>query len=214
MGIKNYMKNFLNKKIKFLILLMIISICSIATTAKASTEVYFQNSTMEISKGDTFSVNLKISSSDKVVNVVDGTLNYDKEKLSIAKVKTDNSLFSLWTQKPKINNEIGELSFTGGIPNGFKGKDGQILEIVFLAKGEGSTTIGFKDIFSVFINDGKGTRINPWLKPMSLSINKEPELTLSQNLWQKNISNRWPQILVVLFVFIVIILSKYKRNVK
>lgn len=167
-----------NKKIKFFftIFLVIFVLFSFSRVSFASTEVYFQKEIGEIIKGDTFSLNLKISSKDKKINVIDGTITYDKDKLEIKKVKIDNSLLSLWVKEPVFDNEIGELSFVGGVIDGFRGKDGQVLEITFFAQKGGSAIVGFKDVFSVFINDGVGTRINPWLKPMSLSIDKKSDI--------------------------------------
>lgn len=140
--------------------------------SQAATEIYFQKDLKEIFKGDTFSVDLKVSSME-MINVIDGTIIYDKDKLEIKEVKINNFLLSFWVKEPAFNNETGELSFTGGSPDGFKGQNGQILEITFFAKKNGSTLVGFKDIFSIFANDGKGTKINPWLKPIHLSINKK-----------------------------------------
>lgn len=192
-----------NKKIKVLlnISIIFITLFFFAPTSQAMTEVYFQKDSKEIIKGDTFLVNLKISS-EKIMNVVDGTITYDKDKLEIREVKINNSLLSLWTKEPIFNNEIGELSFTGGTPDGFNGKDGQILEITFFAKKEGLSLVGFKDIFSVFISDGKGTKINPWLKPISLSINQPPNFFI------------YVGVFILILLFIIINLFIRKKNDK
>jgi hypothetical protein len=164
----------INKRIKilFTILVFFSFFFFPVSFSYAVTEIYFQKDLKEVTKGDIFFVDLKISSTE-AINAIDGTIIYDKDKLEIKEVKIDNSLFSLWVKEPLFDNKNGELSFTGGVPDGFKGQDGQILGITFLAKKEGSASVGFKDIFSIFTNDGKGTKINPWLKPMSLSINEK-----------------------------------------
>ncbi|MFA6177345.1 MAG: cohesin domain-containing protein [Candidatus Paceibacterota bacterium] len=164
----------INKRIEtlFVILMSFLFFFLFASFSCATTEIYFQKDLKEITKGDTFLIDLKISST-KEINVIDGTIIYDKDKLAIKEVTTNNSLLSLWVKEPAFNNETGELSFTGGSPEGFHNRDGQILRITFLAKQAGSAFIGFKDIFSIFINDGKGTKINPWFKPLSLFINKK-----------------------------------------
>jgi len=201
-----------NKKIKvFLIIFVFFSVFfSFAGISQASTEIYFKNAspvglwpreTKEIFEKDIFSVVLMISS-DKLINVINGTIFYDKDKIEIQKVKTGDSLFSLWTEEPAFDNEKGELSFIGGIPNGFMGRDGQILKISFLAKKSGNTLVSFKDIFSVFINDGLGTQINPWLKPLSLSINEKPTFSLFKNIFVKPINYLWIFIFLLLFIII------------
>ncbi|MFA6257756.1 MAG: cohesin domain-containing protein [Candidatus Paceibacterota bacterium] len=164
----------INKRIKILLTILVsfLFFFSFTPLSHAVTEIYFQKDLKEIEKGNIFLADLKISSTE-TINAIDGTIIYDKNKLEIKEVKINNSLFSLWIKEPVFNNETGELSFTGGSPDGFLGKDGQILRINFLAKKEGSALIGFKDIFSIFANDGKGTKINPWLKPISLSIHEK-----------------------------------------
>lgn len=207
-----------NKKIKISLISIIIIFTFFLFTqiSFASTEVYFKKDIKEIMKGDTFSIDLQISSGDKTVNVIDGTITYNKDILEIKKLKTDNSLLSLWVKEPIFNNEIGELSFIGGIPDGFKGENGQILEITFFAKKEGSTIVGFKDIFSIFINDGLGTQVNPWLKPISLSINKKSSifnylLPVNMNINYKYYLGGFA--LILLFI-IVKLLIKFKKNDK
>jgi hypothetical protein len=213
-------KNFKKTNILFTVIIIIITFLGVNKISFASTEIYFQKDVKEINKGDIFSVNLKISS-DKMVNVIDGTLTYDKNILEIKKIKTDNSLLSLWVKEPIFNNEIGELSFVGGVPNGFKGKDGQILEITFFTKKEGLTIVGFKDIFSVFINDGLGTQINPWLKPLSLSISKRQNIfinNISSYILPINMNTNYKYyigVFVLILLFIIIkLLIKFKKNDK
>ena len=194
----------LNKRIKFLSVLALVSIIFLlfARVSNASTEVYFQKDSKQIMQGDTFSTKLEISS-DQIVNAVDGTITYDKEKLAIKEVKIDNSQLSLWVEKPVFDNGTGELSFVGGLPNGFSGKDETILEIVFLAKKNGSALVGFKDIFSVFANDEKGTMINPWLKPTSFLINKNPNLLFA-----------WGVLILGLLFVVIGLFLKNKKNDK
>jgi len=187
-----------------------------AQISHASTEVYFQKESKEITKGDTFLADLEISSED-TVNVIDGTITYDKDKLEIKEVKINNSLLSLWAKEPTFNNKTGELSFVGGTPNGFDGKDGLIFEITFFAKEKGLTSVGFKDIFSVFKNDGKGTEINPWLKPMSLSINNPPEL-FAENILDYflniNIYYKYGIGIFAIVLVILIIINKFSAKIK
>jgi len=219
------MKNFTlkknyNKNIKIFIK-MFVFFCAFFVSASVShavTEVYFQNEAKTVSAKDNFSVILMFSSLEKPINVIDGTILYDKDKLEIKKIKTGDSVFSLWTEEPTFDNTKGELSFVGGIPNGFTGKDGQILKIDFLAKKAGNTLVSFQDVFSVFVNDGLGTQINPWLKPLSLTINEKPMPPLLKNI--KNIlitpiNYLWLFLLVVLFIIIrMFIKHKNKRREK
>lgn len=212
-----------NKNSLFVCFVILFSFFGCFNISHAATEIYFESNVKEIKEnkeskeifvGDIFSVNLKVSSADKEINAIDGTILYDKDKLEIEKVKTDNSVFSFWAEEPSFNNKIGELSFVGGVPNGFSEKNGQVLEITFLAKKSGKTSVGYQDIFSVFANDGQGTVINPWLKPLTVEIQKKSFFS-KINIFNNNARNifRNNQIVLVLVVlFIIIKILIYIRN--
>jgi hypothetical protein len=137
---------------------------------QATTGIYFDIEEAIIYEGDTFIVEMKISSPDKSINVIEGTILYDNKNLEIKEISTGESLFTLWPKLPVFSNEKGNLSFVGGSISGFQGENGEILKIVSLAKNAGETKIDFLDDFSVLLNDGYGTKINPWLTPLSLNI--------------------------------------------
>lgn len=153
-------------------------------TVKAATTVYFDVENQAISEGDTFVVNLKISTPDKSINVIDGTILYDSNELEIKEISTGGSLLTLWPKSPVFSNDKGTLSFVGGISGGFQDKKGEVLKIIFLAKNKGEAKIDFLDGFSVFLNDGQGTQINPWLRPLSLSISEKPPEIQAKDEWQ------------------------------
>lgn len=152
--------------------------------AKAATIVYFNAENSAVSIGDTFVVDVKISTPDKSINVVDGTVLYDNKKLEIKEISTGGSSFVLWPKPPAFSNEKGDLSFVGGTPGGFQGEKGEIVKIIFLAKGEGEAKMDFLDGFSIFLNDGEGTSINPWLRPLLLNISKRSPEIPAKDEWQ------------------------------
>lgn len=176
------MKNLKIKINLISILVIIFGFLFMNSVAEAATTVYFSPSIQTTYyKGDSIILDLKISS-DKSINVIDGTLIYDKDKLKIQNVSLEESIISLWQTSPVFDNNKGQLTFVGGIPGGFKGQDGQIFKITFLARKEGNVKIDFQDIFSVFLNDGKGTSISPWLEPISLTIIKKPIKLILEDL--------------------------------
>ncbi len=153
--------------------------------AEASTRIYFSPAIQTTHyKGDSFVLDLKISS-DKSINVIDGTLTYNKDVLKIKNVSIEGSLISLWQTSPVFDNDKGTLTFVGGSPGGFKGEDGEVLRITFTARKEGITKVDFQDIFSVYLNDGKGTSISPWLEPLSITVIKKPIGLIFSDLMQE-----------------------------
>jgi len=189
----------------FIILFFIIYIFHFSFV-DASTQLYFEKNMDQIKKGDMFQATLVIST-DKSINVVDGTIIFDKDKLSINSVETDESIFSMWAKEPIFDNKIGELSFVGGISGGIKTNKSEILKVNFKAIKSGSVSIGFKDVFSVFLNDGLGTRLNPWFKPLSFSIQDKYIIPI---LYMYGILIFF---FVLLIIFIIIkLLNKNKKN--
>jgi len=130
-----------------------------------------------VKKGESFSVILNLST-DKSINVVDGTLTYDKNKLQVENIDISKSVLNMWVKEPVFDNKKGEISFTGGIPGGFVGENNLILSIQFKAKNTGETQIDFKDIFKILLNDGSGTQISAWLSPIDIEIIKSQQSNL------------------------------------
>lgn len=178
------MSNFNGKKYLIFWAIFVIGFFFLPPPVKAATTVYFDVENPAISKGDTFIVNLKISTPDKSINVIDGTMLYDNNKLEINGISTGGSLFALWPKPPVFSNEKGTLSFVGGAPDGFQGEKGEVFKIIFLAKSDGKAQIDFLGGFSVFLHDGQGTQLNPWLKPLSLNISKKQTETPVKDEWQ------------------------------
>ncbi|MDP2704450.1 MAG: cohesin domain-containing protein [bacterium] len=177
-------KNF--NGIKYLIVgaIFAVGFLSGPPTVQAATTVYFDSENSAVYAGDTFLVNIKISTPDTPINAVDGTILYDNSVLEIKEISTGNSLLTLWPKPPTFSNESGSLSFVGGVSGGFQSDGGNILRIVFIAKSEGEAKIDFLDGFSIFLNDGQGTSINPWLRPLSLNISKRPAEIPAKDEWQ------------------------------
>jgi len=177
-------KNFDGKK--YLIIGVIFAVWFLFSpfAAKAATTVYFDLENQVIYEGDIFLVDLKISTPDKSINVVDGTILYDNSKLEIKEVSAGNSLLVLWPKPPVFSNKKGSLSFVGGVSGGFQGEKGEVLKIIFLAKSEGEARIDFLDGFSVFQHDGRGTQINPLLRSFSFNILKRPPEIPVKDEWR------------------------------
>ncbi|HLP86577.1 MAG TPA: cohesin domain-containing protein [Candidatus Paceibacterota bacterium] len=199
--IKKIIKNI---NFSFVALVIILSFFT-ARESLAYTEVYFQAPEDIIQSGDTFTVLLKISSKDKKINAINGTILYDNQFLKVKSINKDNSILSLWVKEPTYNNEEGKISLIGGSPEGFLGEGGEVLNITFKAKKGGLTKIGYEDVFSVFLNDGKGTQVNPWLKPMNIKI---------ENLLGKTTYALYTLSVVFILIILFIIIKRRKKNKK
>lgn len=146
--------------------------------------VYFTSDSENIYQDDTFIVKLKIASPDEFINAVEGVLLFDKDKLEVKELSSGGSLFNLWLQPPIFSNQEGKISFVGGTPDGFQGEEALVLKIIFLAKNKGEAVLDFQDDTSAFLHDGKGTRISPWLRPLTFNVLERPPEITPKDEWQ------------------------------
>jgi len=152
-------------------------------TVKAAT-IYFSSSSENIFQGDMFVIEIKISSPDEPVNAVESTILFDKEKLEVKELSSGGSLFSVWLKEPAFSNQEGKVSFIGGTPNGFQGEEALILKIIFLAKNKGEAKLDFSDNTVLFLHDGSGTQVNPWLRPLTFNISESSLKMTPKDEWQ------------------------------
>jgi len=177
MNIQNIKSNFW-----FLLFVIIFGVLPLSALASA---VYFSSSAENIYKDDIFIIKTKISSLENFINAAEGSILFDKNLLEIKEVSTGGSVFSLWPKGPVFSNDEGKISFVGGTPEGFRGEEAEFLKIIFSAKEEGEASLGFGDDFVLFLNDGKGTKIEPQLKSLALSILKRPPELAPKDIWQE-----------------------------
>lgn len=186
------MKKMEKLKLKFqntyLLFLVFISVFLFNIVRAQAVTIYFESRSSMIYQDNTFIVDLKISTPDTEINVLEGTILYDKDKLELKEISTGNSIFSLWPKPPTIYGNRGELSFIGGVPKGFKGKTGDVFKIIFTAKKNGQTKLDFLDDVFAFLNDGKGTQISPQLKSLTLEILERSPGFLEKDEWQELIA--------------------------
>ncbi len=147
-------------------------------------DFFFDSSSEKIYKDDTFVVKLKLSTADNLINAVEGSLSFDNSKLEVKEISTGGSIFSLWPKPAVFLNEKGKISFVGGVMGGFQGVDAEILKIIFTAKKEGAADLQFEKDSSLFLNDGKGTKVSFKAKPFRVSILERPEGLVPKDEWQ------------------------------
>jgi len=111
------------------------------------------------SAGQSFTVNVDVSSADQAMNAAQGVIEFPTDKLEVISLSTADSVITLWVQPPSFSNKDGVIDFQGVAVNpGFEGSAGKILTIKFRAKAAGSAAVTFTS-GSVLANDGKGTNI-------------------------------------------------------
>ncbi|MCX6796841.1 MAG: cohesin domain-containing protein [Candidatus Falkowbacteria bacterium] len=162
-----------------------IIIFCLPNVAKAAT-FYLSPSSGSYKVGQTFSLNILVSSPEQALNAVSGTLSFSKNNLEALSLAKSGSIINFWVQDPTFSNDSGIINFEGAIFNpGYTGRAGKIVTITFKVKDGGSGTIDFAS-GTILANDGQGTNIleNSGSAEFSLNIPtsgpQAPEATTPQ----------------------------------
>lgn len=189
--------------------------------------------------GDSNIVEVRIDPKSKNINVVEGAISVDFEKVSEVsemnqvgdtkdiniEIENGNSILSLWPIVPKYNSDEKEINFTGGLPLGFN-KEGLLFRIKILS----SQYIGNVKLAwaggTAYLNDGKGTKESISSQPLTISLNNNTE-TPESNIENEN-SNKIEStdnssglnrlnnatILLLSIIVLVVLFYAYKKIVK
>jgi len=152
--------NTTNIRLKYTKLLAVFSFVfvffSVCGAAEAAT-LYLSPSTGSYKIGQSFTVNVFVSSAEQAMNAAQGTISFPADKLSVASISKSGSIVSLWTQEPSFS--AGTVSFEGIVLNpGFTGSAGKMISINFTTRAAGDAVVSFSS-GSVLANDGEGTNI-------------------------------------------------------
>jgi len=149
--------------------ILLIGAMLLLATPVFAADLYFSINAKDVRVDDIFVVEARIASPNELINVADGSVLFDREKLEIKEISTGGSVFGLWAQNPSFSNSAGTISFVGGTADGFQG-DGPALKAIVRAKEAGEARFSWTDDFSLFLADGKGTRVSPAFSPLAITI--------------------------------------------
>ena len=124
-----------------------------------ASNVYIDTNHQDFFVGDTVMFSIRIDSENKNINAVEGSvvLDYLAESASLVGINTAGSGFSLWPDKPLPSENNTSISFVGGTSLGLNSKDAIIFNFVLKMQEVGQITL-VPNNFSVYLNDGKGTK--------------------------------------------------------
>lgn len=180
----------INQKSKIIILIIAFVLFP---TAVFATTLHLEPPEGQYRPGDTFITEVKIDTEKECINAVEANLSYDKDILQAVDFNYGPSAITLWVKPPKISQESGIISFSGGIPGGYCGKmlgdldPAHILgKISFQASNKGEAKVNFLDSSQVLLNDGLGTPAKLTAKGAVFNISSE-KLEVPKNEWQEEI---------------------------
>lgn len=108
--------------------------------------------------GTTFTVRVVVNTAGQSVNASDATIRFNPSELSVVSANRTGSIFNLWVTEPTFSNTAGTVTFSGGLPSGYNGAAGTVINITFRVLGSGTARVQFGD-GSVLANDGRGTNV-------------------------------------------------------
>jgi hypothetical protein len=170
---RNYTKIRRTSHKKFLVFVsfLLVLFSGLPLVARAAT-LYLMPQSQTVYRGDNFLIEIRLDTEGEEVNAVEANLKFPSDLLKITDFSKGGSILNFWPQEPDFKEN--SISFTGGIPGGFKG-EGLILKINFLGKEIGKAQISFNENSKVLLNDGKGTPAKLNFLEGNYEIIEEPE---------------------------------------
>ncbi len=106
-----------------------------------------------------FPMKIEISGIQTSVNVVQADITFDPDVLEVVELSTKDSFASIFVQKD-VNNNLGYVRLTGGIPSpGYSKESGVFGTVYFKAKSAGLANVSFLPTSMVLADDGRGTNV-------------------------------------------------------
>jgi len=154
--------------------------------------LYLDPSFSTLARGDAEVVAIRLDTDelqDECINAVEGVLVFDGP-ITPVDISLGNSIFSIWIEPPTINQAAKEVTFAGGIPNGYCGRiegDPRLTNTLFevivrtdsvAAVDDQPVTaqISFTNQTQAYENDGFGTRAQ--LQLLSKDTTVLPQLSI------------------------------------
>jgi hypothetical protein len=168
----------------FLYATVFLGLAFIVPSGASAATAYIEASRSSISVGDTAIVTVKINTEGATPNTVEGevSLKSSSDNLVVQEFSLANSAFGLWPRTPSLSKDGHTISFVGGVPGGFSIEGATLFKIIVEAKKEGTVTISPRN-FSVFANDGSGTKIAVKMEGVTLRVTPKEAGVPANNEW-------------------------------
>ncbi len=145
--------------------------------------------------GDMFVITVRVdTAADECINASDIDISFPGNLVKVTAVSKGESLMTLWTDGPLIENEKGKVSWSGGIPGGYcgrvlgdPGKTNILGKVVFSvlnpkdSNSELPMLFSFSSSTKVLLNDGFGS-----VAPLTVK-----SATITRTLRSNGVKNEW-----------------------
>lgn len=154
----NMVSSFLFPYVKSFKILFVFSIFLFGSATVSAATLSLSPGSGVYNTGATFTARVVVNSGGQSINAAEGTLKFNPNELSVVSANRTGSIFNLWITEPAFSNSAGTVSFSGGLPSGYTGSSGTVMNVTFRAKGSGPAKVTFSN-GSVLANDGRGTNV-------------------------------------------------------
>jgi hypothetical protein len=124
----------------FLVLLLTLVLFATAETTAFAATYSLSPASGSYPVGQTFTVQVVVTSNAGAVNTGDATITFDSNTLTAVSVARDGSPFNLWVTEPTIQGNT--IAFAGGSTSGVSGSRA-IMSITFRARAQGEAKVDF-----------------------------------------------------------------------
>lgn len=134
----------------------------------------------DMGRGQEFSVDLVLNTDGAVINALEGSFHIDSA-FSLKEIKRGNSLISLWTEAPHLEDQ--DIVFSGIVPGGYRGSQGYLFTLVLAATKIDDHAILEAQDFSVFLHDGEGSAVPVDTQTLTFNIASDIPLVSEEQLY-------------------------------
>ncbi len=171
-------------------------------SAGQAASLYLDPGVTTIARGDALKVSVRLDTNEELeecVNAVQGVLTFSGP-IEPVDVSLGDSIFSIWVETPALNEDKTQVTFAGGIPNGYCGRiegdprlTNNLFDVIIRADSvlaqDGQTveaSVQFTSQTVAYLNDGFGTEADLELFPNKITV--LPELgAITQDPWTEEI---------------------------
>jgi hypothetical protein len=133
-------------------------------------EMFFGSQALQFDQGNIVEIGVLVNSQNESINALEGQIAYPTDYLTLKSVEIGNSVINLWLQSPVDNN--GTIDYSGIIPGGYRGDQGYLFSLIFVARKAGKATLS-SQLEKILLNDGQGTAAKVTRAPLILKISNQ-----------------------------------------
>lgn len=160
--------------------------CLLVGSSVEAASLYIDPGINTISRGDALQLSVRLDTDESIgecVNAVEGVLTFTGPIVPVD-VSTGDSIFSIWVEPPTLSADRTQITFAGGIPNGYCGRvDGDprltnnVFNVIVRADSmpaldglEASASVSFTSQTVAYLNDGLGTVAELEVFPSNITV--------------------------------------------